>query len=275
MAFPRLPACRVGTSSAQLRRGELSMAINVMSWAWRESRADGADLLVLLAIADQSNEDGGGAWPSVVGLATRARVSVRTVQRCLARLIELGELEVQYGAGHNGVNVYRVLMEGRPATPSACHPVSLSPRQPVTPTNDPKVGHSRQGGGDTHVIQPIQVLRTKNLHVDADRADVERVCQHLADRIEANGSRRPTVSDNWRTAARLMLDRDKRTEERIIRAIDWCQADEFWRANILSMSKLRAKYDQLRLAAQRSSPAVTGGKAEPPVNWMTIAAGSR
>ena len=49
-----------------------------------------------------------------------------------------------------------------------------------------------------------------------------------------------------------MLDADERTEAQIEKAMRWCQADEFWRPNILSMPKLRDKYDQLRLAAQRA-----------------------
>lgn len=84
------------------------------------------------------------------------------------------------------------------------------------------------------------------------RADVERICGHLADRIVANGSRRPTVGKAWRDAARLMLDRDGRTEAQVHTAIDWCQDDDFWRGNILSMPKLRQRYDQLRLQASRS-----------------------
>jgi hypothetical protein len=90
----------------------------------------------------------------------------------------------------------------------------------------------------------------------APRADARRLCDHLADRIEANGSRRPRITRRWLTAARLMLDVDGRSEEHVHRAIDWCQSDEFWRANILSMPKLRERYDQLRLAAeQRKRPA--------------------
>lgn len=89
---------------------------------------------------------------------------------------------------------------------------------------------------------------------EEQRADVERICDHLADRIEANGSKRPNITPRWRTAARLLLDADHRTEQQVIAAIDWSQADDFWRANILSMPKLRDKYDQLRLAAQRGSP---------------------
>jgi hypothetical protein len=81
------------------------------------------------------------------------------------------------------------------------------------------------------------------------RADVEQVCTHLADRIEGNGSKRPAITEAWRTAARLLIDKDGRTVDQILRAIDWCQADPFWRANVLSLPKLRERYDQLRLKA--------------------------
>lgn len=48
-----------------------------------------------------------------------------------------------------------------------------------------------------------------------------------------------------------MLDRDGRTEQQVIAAIDWSQADDFWRSNILSMPTLREQYERLRLQAQR------------------------
>lgn len=86
------------------------------------------------------------------------------------------------------------------------------------------------------------------------RADVENVCSYLADAIAANGSKRPAVTTRWRDAARRLIDLDGRTEDQIRRAIDFSQRDEFWRANVLSMPKLREKYDQLRLAAQRGGP---------------------
>jgi len=82
------------------------------------------------------------------------------------------------------------------------------------------------------------------------RDDVERLCSHLADRIEGNGSKRPPVTKEWRDAARLLMDRDGRTEDQIRAAIDWCQDDEFWRRNVMSMPTLRKQYDRLRLAAQ-------------------------
>lgn len=83
------------------------------------------------------------------------------------------------------------------------------------------------------------------------RPDVDRLCTLLADLVEANGSKRPTITKRWTDACRLMLDTDGRTEAQAEKAIRWCQADEFWRANVLSMPTLRDKFDQLRLAAQR------------------------
>jgi hypothetical protein len=97
--------------------------------------------------------------------------------------------------------------------------------------------------------QPIEKPSSAN----EIRDDVESVCTHLADKIEANGSKRPVIGKRWRDAARLMIDADGRTEQQILKAIDWCQASDFWRGNVMSMPTLRTKYDQLRLAAQRTT----------------------
>jgi hypothetical protein len=84
-----------------------------------------------------------------------------------------------------------------------------------------------------------------------DRSDVVGICQHLADRIEENGAKRPTITKGWLTAARLMLDNDGRPEGEVHQAIEWATRDSFWMSNILSMPKLREKYDQLKLQASR------------------------
>ena len=78
------------------------------------------------------------------------------------------------------------------------------------------------------------------------------LCTRLADLIEANGSKRPTITKKWLDAARLMVERDGRSPQQVANMIEWCQEDEFWRSNILSMPKLRERYDQMRLQAMRS-----------------------
>lgn len=97
------------------------------------------------------------------------------------------------------------------------------------------------------------------------RADVLRICEYLADAIVENGSKRPSITKSWLDEARRMLDIDGRTEEEVLRAIDWCQRGEsdrarFWRPNVLSMPKLRAKFDQMRLQAANETRATTQPK---------------
>ena len=92
------------------------------------------------------------------------------------------------------------------------------------------------------------------------RADVLRICEYLADAIAENGSKRPNITKGWQDEARRMLDLDGRSEDEVIRAIDWCQRGEsdrarFWRPNVMSMTKLRAKFDQMRLQAAEENRA--------------------
>ena len=81
------------------------------------------------------------------------------------------------------------------------------------------------------------------------REDVELLCQRLRDRMIGNGCKPPTITDTWRTAARLLLDKDGRELDKALNLIDWATDDEFWAANIQSMPKFRAQYDTLRLRA--------------------------
>jgi len=81
----------------------------------------------------------------------------------------------------------------------------------------------------------------------------KELADYLAKRIEDNGSKLPTVTESWIKEIRLMIERDGRTVEQIRYIIDWCQDDSFWRSNILSPSKLRAKFDQLRLNAEKET----------------------
>jgi hypothetical protein len=101
----------------------------------------------------------------------------------------------------------------------------------------------------------------------SSREDVDRLCNHLADHIEAHGVPRPTISNGWRTAARLLLDKDGYTETQVRWLIDKAHADEFWRSNILSMPKLREKATQLRLKFGRPQgvPSTSGSD---PNDWM-------
>ena len=105
-------------------------------------------------------------------------------------------------------------------------------------------GTGEQGNRDT--IDDVD-LRA----VEDPRPDVDAVCDAMAASVQRRTGRTPRVTAAWRTQARLMIDRDGRTVDELTRIIDWVEADDFWRANILSVPKLRQKFDTLRLQSQR------------------------
>jgi hypothetical protein len=81
------------------------------------------------------------------------------------------------------------------------------------------------------------------------REDVEELCTLLADLMEGNGCKRPTVTKAWRTAARLMLDRDGRELAKARELLKWTANDPFWAPNVQSMPTFRKQYDRLRMRA--------------------------
>lgn len=95
------------------------------------------------------------------------------------------------------------------------------------------------------------------------REDVDHLCDVLADLIAANGSNRPKIGKAWRDAARLMIDKDGRDPVKAERLIRWCQADDFWKPNVLSMPTFREKYDTLRLQANRDATPKANGRTTP------------
>jgi hypothetical protein len=60
-----------------------------------------------------------------------------------------------------------------------------------------------------------------------------------------------------------MLDIDKRNPEQIAKLIRWVQQDDFEMANVLSMDKLRARFDQLELKARLANSGNVGTMPTP------------
>lgn len=257
------------------------MSVAVMQWVWQHSGSQNAARLVLLAIADCCNsDDGTGAWPSNAELASKTRLSSRAVQVAVKTLENDGELKIEWGGGRGGVNRYMVVMSALNPADSAPFdetPQDLRPAGSAVPQTeeeaqasgpnpagsaglgengnpaDPARNPAGSAPGTVKNRQRTSKRSTSRKVADVSRLDVDEICDYLAAKIEANGSKRPTVTDTWRRDARLLLD-EKRpiqpTVDKIKALIDWCQNPEcFWHKNILSMPKLRKQYDRLRLDA--------------------------
>lgn len=248
--------------------------------AWNNSRATNGPLLVLMAIAFEADEKGECVM-SVAELARKARLSDRAVRSSVAELGRLGELEVvSGGSGRGNRTAYRLAVKAaesatfEPETRQNLPPLNpaesatFSDGAPKKPQVSAKAEKSATfAASDALKGSVVSGRKSRSREAPAPhREDVDRLCAHLADRIAANGSSRPVIGKKWRDAARLLIDKDGRTEENIHRAIDWSQQDHFWHRNILSMPKLREHYDRLQLdakAEQRKKAQPSAGRGNP------------
>lgn len=88
-----------------------------MSEVWAAPPVGGSQLLVLLALADNADDDRRYAWPSVTTLARKTRLSERSVQRALRDLEDAQIIATVKPGGRteegNRATVYRVEEVGR------------------------------------------------------------------------------------------------------------------------------------------------------------------
>ena len=83
------------------------MSIRTMSAVWESDITDRGELLVLLALADFSN-DAGECWPAVASIARKARMDERSVRRILRKLEAAGWLTSDIGGGRHGCSRYTI-----------------------------------------------------------------------------------------------------------------------------------------------------------------------
>lgn len=126
------------------------------------------------------------------------------------------------------------------------HPRETQPTPSVDPPETLRPGTEEQRNRGTEEKDPSSEVADAPI-----RPEIEHLLDYLDAAIASNGAKLPTRTKKNTDAARLLIDKDGHTIDDVKRAIDWATTDEFWRSNILSMSKLREKYDTLRMAATR------------------------
>lgn len=84
---------------------------------------------------------------------------------------------------------------------------------------------------------------------EPERPDVEQVISSFSTLLEANDVKHKP-GQSWRTAARLLIDKDGYTPEQILYVARFATTDSFWQSNILSLPKLREKFEALKIKAQ-------------------------
>lgn len=99
----------------------------------------------------------------------------------------------------------------------------------------------------------------------------QQIKTNLAD-YDSNKPKKSIESklQKWANDARLMIEKDNRTFEQIKYLIIWCQKDNFWKANIMSMSKLRKQFDRLALIVKSEKEKQLGIKKQKVVQKETL-----
>lgn len=247
------------------------MSVDVVAWVFRHSEATGNDRLVLLAIADEADDDGTNAFPSIDRIALKARVPKRTVMRCLTRLEEAAALVVRRpevrGRGH--FNTYVVVMgKGVTVAPDANRETARKGAQRRAATANPSQTHRPIDLVDSPSDAPLLDDTPSPPTSGADIATIDRLCALLADAVEAHGGAgRPKVTAAWRRDMRLLLQRGElgisdakgRPPEIIERAIGFTfsqlgdpGADGFcWADQVRSPGALRRHWPRLAEAKRK------------------------
>lgn len=88
------------------------MSIKVTKWVWAKSQSRNGARLVMLALADRADDEG-FSWPSIDDICERTKLTPRAVQKGIAKLVEIRELEVESGGGRRVRNRYTILPKPR------------------------------------------------------------------------------------------------------------------------------------------------------------------
>jgi len=231
------------------------VSIEAINWVLNHAPCENStQKLVLLALANHAHPDGTSAFPSVARIMRYTLLSERAIRSHLAGLEKIGLIE---RGDSSVVASYISRSDRRPQSWNLR--LDLMSGVPFVQVVDlrgageaPNGVHLTTERGAPNAPKPYiePYIEPSNIFM----SEASDLCEFLADLIEENGSRRPKITEKWIDDMEKILRLDGRTVDQVRSAIRWCQGDAFWKCNILSPNKLRQKYDQLRLQAQRTSP---------------------
>jgi hypothetical protein len=166
------------------------MSVKIMTVVWTLDLPH-ADKIVLLALADNANDDG-YCYPSTTTVSKKCGMAERSVRRVLARLVEQGHLSINERRGRS--STYDV-HPGPSVTPDRPSPLTVSQDTPDRPSSPPRTVRpdTPDRGSPITIIEPsIEPSREpKNAHSRLGPS-VEAVFEHWKREWNHPGSRLDT-----------------------------------------------------------------------------------
>lgn len=185
-------------------------------------------------------------------LLAKTRVNEETATGILSFLAEAGKID--FDLWGKGLIWYQSLVENvkdaykKRINELPIKPVVSTENNAVTVFPTVETSQNEQSGyGNGESI--LNNIKLKNIYSSSQMLLAEKLRDLML--INNPNAKIPNSLDSWANNIRLMVEADNRKENDIEKVIEWCQSDNFWKSNILSVKKLREKYDTLFLQMKR------------------------
>jgi len=186
-----------------------------MALVWEIDLPPG-EKLVLLALADQANDEGRQCWPAVLTIAKKSGQGERTVRRALDSLEKAGHLTRDHRDGTSTQYHVHPCQNGRPAKSA---PLPKTPKTPAnlagkTPRNtkpsEAKASSGKRATKFPSNFEPVMSGKTKATVDGWPPGRLEDELEHFADFHIAKGDQ----SFDWQASWRTWVKNSKRWEPR-------------------------------------------------------------
>ncbi|WP_242363592.1 hypothetical protein [Limosilactobacillus antri] len=183
--------------------------------------------------------------------------SKTTIYNARNQLVQLGLLEVTPGTNGSAAKYHLIPLVHDDGTNQYQDSVPSSVPDSVpagVPSSDPLNKQNKTKQNKTNTSGKSGTSHKKAARKFAEDSVEMELALYLFGKIKQNNPEHKDLTESqkqkWADSIRLMIERDNRTPQKIRNMIDWCQADSFWKQNILSTAKLRKQYDAMRLKAK-------------------------
>lgn len=200
-----------------------------------------------------NNITGWQSWFTVASstLEFRSGLSRQGVIKARNELKQLGYIDFKTN-GRSATSYHmKPLMQGsvQPSVQDSLQPSLHDGLQGSVQTSSALYKQNKTKQNKTNNSDKSQATRHHTQQKFADDSVEMQLAMYLFVKIKENNPDHKELTDSqkqkWADSIRLMIERDNRSSKQIKNMIDWCQADSFWRNNILSTAKLRKQYDTM------------------------------
>lgn len=225
-----------------MQSGWIKLHRSIMDWEWYEDQNTFRLFLHILLTANHADKNWRGIMikkgqklTSQLKLSEQTGLTRQQVRTCLNRLESTNEITMQSTAQNTMITVLQwdkyqeETNESTNEQPTANH----------QSTTNKNVKNEKN-------IKTITPAKPKYEDIDLKFATqaFELIKQNNPDHKEPN-------LKSWASDVRKMREIDKRDLNEMARVWTWIRQDHFWSTNILSISKFREKYDQLKLKSNQ------------------------